>query len=322
MRKTVVPEALTLLQLPPLLQPGDTIGIFCPAGPVRDMSRVESGIVILQELGFRVRLLEALKTQSDHGTYLSASDSVRIRQLHTLWDDKKVKALMAVRGGYGCLRLVGQLDFTLFRENPKFLIGFSDLTVLLAANSVEIGLIGLHGPVVSSLAQSDIASRERLFSLLTGEYKPYAFNQTTPLQIIRPGTGRGRIVVGNLTTLIHLIGTPWEPAFDNAILIIEDTGESMYRIDRMLTHLSCSNRLSNLAGLILGTFDMGGNDEPDARLQKQLSQRVAELTEPYDYPVWGKFPIGHQSLNQAIPYGMEASMESDPVVLTLHPPGE
>lgn len=322
MRETVAPDSSTLLRLPPLLQPGDTIGLFCPAGPVRDMNRVDSGIVILQEMGFRVRILEALQTEIDKGIYLSATDSVRARRLHTLWDDKKVKALMAVRGGYGCLRLLGQLDFTLFREDPKFLIGFSDLTVLLAATSIEAGLIGLHAPVVSSLAQSDIASRERLFSLLTGVYKPYVSNHSTPLQIIRPGTGRGRIVVGNLTTLSHLIGTPWEPVFDNAILIIEDTGESMYRIDRMLTHLSCSNRLSNLAGLILGTFDMGGDDQSEARLQQQLSQRVAELTEPYDYPVWGNFPIGHQSLNQAIPYGMEASMESNQGVMTLHPPGE
>jgi muramoyltetrapeptide carboxypeptidase len=321
MRKTVEPDALSL-RLPPLLQPGDTIGLFCPAGPVRDISRVESGIAILQEMGFQIRILEALQTQINNGIYLSATDSVRTRRLHTLWNDRKVKALMAVRGGYGCLRLAGQLEFSLFRENPKLLIGFSDLTVLLAANSIEAGLIGLHGPVVSSLARSDSASRKRLFALLTGVYKPYIFDKTTPLQIIRSGIGRGRIVVGNLTTLVHLIGTPWEPVFDRAIMIIEDTGESMYKVDRMLTQLACSNRLSNLAGLILGTFDMGGDKGPDAQLQQQISQRVTELTELYEYPVWSNFPIGHQSLNQAIPYGMEASMESNSGVLTLHPPGE
>ena len=315
MKKTVVPDLLPLLPAP--LKSGDTIGLFCPAGPVRNIEQVNAGIALLQDMGFRVRILEELRTQIDNGMYLSATDTVRAHRLHTLWDDEQVKALMAVRGGYGCLRLLDRLDFTLFRANPKLLIGFSDLTVLLASTFIEAGMVGLHGPVVSSLPGTDSASRERLFSLLTGSYQPYPLDNT--IEILRPGTGRGRIIVGNLTTISHLIGTPWEPAFAGSVLIIEDTGEPMYKVDRLLTHLACGGRLANLTGLILGTFDSGASPATDNQLLGPLFERVCELTAHTNYPIWGNFPIGHLSRNQAIPYGMEATMENGQTGLRLHP---
>jgi muramoyltetrapeptide carboxypeptidase len=178
-------------------------------------------------------------------------------------------------------------------------------------------MIGLHGPVVSTLPQIDQLSRERFFSLLTGSYLPCPV--AGQVEILNSGTGCGPIVIGNLTTLVHLIGTPYEPVFSGAILIIEDTGESMYRIDRMLTHLACGGKLANLAGLILGVFDCGDDHKDNVRLQKQIFERVSELTINSAYPVWGSFPVGHSTRNYTIPYGMVATMDSTQGLLHLHP---
>lgn len=315
MKETANPELSPLL--PASLQPGDTIGLFCPAGPVRDIDRIEAGISVLRDMGFRIRVLDGFNRRSDSSIYLAAPDATRVEQLHDLWDDEEVKALMAVRGGYGCLRMLGQVDFHRFRENPKWLIGFSDLTVLLASAFIKAGLIGLHGPVVSSLAGTDTPSKKRFFSLLTGSFQPYSLENS--VTVLRPGTCRGRIVAGNLTTLCHLIGTPWEPVLIDAVLLLEDTGESMYRIDRMLTQLAWAGRLDNLAGLILGTFDAGDRTGRHNLLQAPLFERVRELTTHTSYPIWGNFPCGHLSENQAIPYGMEATMANRTIQLTLHP---
>jgi muramoyltetrapeptide carboxypeptidase len=281
------------------------------------MELVKKGIDCLQDFGFRIKTLESLQEQIDANTYLSAPDTVRAKRLRMLWMDDEVKALMAVRGGYGCLRLLERIDFTLFRDNPKLLIGFSDLTILLAANCSEAGLIGLHGPVVSTLSQVDRQSRERFFSLLTGSYLPCPV--AGKVKILRQGMGHGPLIIGNLTTLVHLIGTPYEPVFENSLLIIEDTGETMYRIDRMLTHLACGGRLANLAGLILGAFDMGSDLQDSNRMQQQLFDRVTDLAKDYAYPVWGNFPVGHGNRNYTLPYGMMATMDGDQGLLSLHP---
>ncbi len=318
MKETANPEFAPLL--PGSLQSGDTIGLFCPAGPVRDSNRIEAGIDVLRDMGFRVRVPDELPLQKDCAIYLAAPDTTRAGQLHELWEDEDIKAVMAVRGGYGCLRMLNQIDFSRFRANPKWLIGFSDLTVLLSATCIKAGLIGLHGPVVSSLAGTDLPSKERFFSLLTGSYRPYALENI--VTVLRPGTGRGRIVAGNLASICHLIGTPWEPDLAGVVLLLEDTGEPMYRVDRMLTQMALGGRLDNLAGLILGTFDTGGSTARDNLLQEPLFERIRELTVHTDYPIWADFPCGHLSGNQAIPYGMEATMESRTSALTLHPATE
>lgn len=314
MRKSTAHDRPTL---PPPLHAGDTIGLFCPAGPIRKMEHVEAGISCLKEMGFQIALAGELEILNDKEGYLAASDTIRADHFHALWLDDNIKALMAIRGGYGCLRLLNHLDFRGIRNHPKLLIGFSDLTALLAANYTRTGLIGLHGPVVSSLTKTDSSSQERLYSVLTGSYLPFHVEDSA--QVLREGTGKGRIIAGNLTTIVHLIGTPWEPAFDGSILVIEDTGEPMYKIDRLLTHLSLCGRLERLSGLILGSFDTGSTGNTVSLLRQELYQRVIELTDKHGYPVWADFPIGHLEQNQAIPYGMGATMDSRDCTLILHP---
>ncbi len=302
--------------LPPPVQPGDTIGLFCPAGPIRNMQAVEQGIACLQNLGFRVKCSRKFRQESDPNVYLAAPDVDRSGELQQLWQDDEVAALMAVRGGFGCLRLLELLDFTMFRDNPKLIIGFSDLTALLAAIHRKTRLIGLHGPVVSTIASSDRSSRQCLLARLTGDFSSCSGNST--MKILRQGTVTGPLIVGNLTTLIHLIGTPYEPQFDEAILVLEDTGESLYKIDRMLTQLALAGKFKQLAGLIIGSFDAGqGADFDEGQLQL-LQERILELTAEKGYPVWSNFPLGHGMRNHALPYGMVASMEADGS-LGLHP---
>lgn len=301
--------------LPPWLKRGDTIGLFCPAGPVREVMHLQAGIQLITDMGFKVKVRGSFEPQEG---YLADSDAKRADNLHALWSDEEVKAVLAIRGGFGCLRLIDRLDMDLFRRHPKFLIGFSDVTVLLNGLLHYAGLVSLHGPVATSLARSDEQTVVSLFSLLTGNFSERI--KPRGLEILRGGgTCRGRLIGGNLTSLVHLLGTPWDSNWDDCILLLEDTNEPMYRLDRMLTQLALAGRLERLAGLLLGTFDTGNEDrQASLRLQEAVWARVMELV-GLEFPVWAAFPVGHQEKNQTLPIGMEASMESGTGTLRLLP---
>lgn len=292
--------------LPPRLKEGDSIGVFHPAGPIQDSAAFESGLHILRDLGLQVRHHHPDGSGPD---YLAAGDKERVRELHALWADDEVKGLIAARGGYGCLRIMNQLDLDFLHSHPKWLIGFSDLTVLLNGIFTKTGLITMHGPVVTSLPRLENMSMERFREQLGGKFSYCAHK--AGLEVLRSNMGQGRLIGGNLTTLAHLIGTPWQPQFAGNILFLEDTTEPVYKLDRMLTHLSCCGFLDNLSGLILGVFDPGHDDRLEMiRLNEQIWERVLELTRSTSYPIWGGFPVGHQTHNLPLPIGMEAIMDS------------
>ncbi len=301
--------------IPPPLRAGDTIGIIHPAGPVRDSEAFASGVRILKELDLHVRMLPVSGSGPD---YLAAGDRERIQELHTLWSDPQVKGLITARGGYGCLRIMGQLDLDCIRKYPKWLIGFSDLSVLLNGIFTTTGLIGMHGPGVTSLPRISRASFGCFRDMIGNDFSEY--RNLSGLEILRGGSGQGTLVGGNLTTLCHLIGTPWLPDLNNAVLLLEDTAEPPYKLDRMLTQLACCGLLDNLAGLILGLFDPGHDDRLEIlRLSEQTWNRVLELTSSTDYPIWANFPMGHQRDNQPLPIGMEAVMASSSSCLQFMP---
>lgn len=301
--------------IPPPLRRGDCIGLFSPAGPVRDKNRVAAGIRLLHELGFRTRQLRSTRESHD---YLAAADQYRADEFHALWADDDIQALMAVRGGYGCLRIIDSLDFPLIRARPKLLIGFSDITVLLNTISARTGLVTVHGPVVTSLIDCDRESLQAFTSLLSGDLREYRFPRQA--EVLRPGRASGILRGGNLATLVHLLGTPWETSWDGTLLFLEDTGEPMYKLDRMLTQLSLGGRLDNLAGLILGTFDSSDADRKS--LQEKVWSRVLELTARSGYPVLGGFPAGHLEMNHPLPIGAAATLDTGSGSLRLHGPGE
>jgi len=299
--------------LPPRLKRGETIGLFCPAGPVRDVQRLRAGVQLIEDLGFTVKVRGPAEPREG---YLADSDGWRAEHLHALWNDEEVRAILAIRGGFGCLRMIGQLDWELFRRQPKFLAGFSDVTVLLNNLVDRAGLVAIHGPMATTLSRSDEPSLASLFGLLTGDFEERL--QPKGMEILRGGTGRGRLVGGNLTTLVHLLATPWDSSWDGCILVLEDTNEPLYRLDRMLTQLALAGRLQRLSGLLLGDFDAGDDGLTNLRIQEAAWSRVLELAAP-GYPVWARFPSGHRERNLALPIGMEAIMESGTGTLRLLP---
>ncbi|WP_457574682.1 S66 peptidase family protein [Desulfolithobacter sp.] len=302
--------------LPQPLRPGDTVGLCSPAGPIREPGRLQQGIDLLREAGFRIKTVRP-PDQYAPEVYLAGPDSERLDELHRLWADDEVKAILAVRGGYGCLRLLPSLDFNFIRTRPKWLIGFSDLTVLLNTFYRETGLITLHGPSAHSLTGLDRDSVERFFTILGGSFPPM---QSRELEILKPGRARGKLVGGNLSTLVHLLGTPWEVDLSGRILILEDTGEPPYRLDRMLTQLAMSRGFRELAGLVLGMFDPGHDDRLETlRLQEMVWQRVLELSHDLAFPIWAGLPFGHLDQNQALPIGMEIEMDDLAGRLHFHP---
>lgn len=290
--------------LPPRLKRGDTIGLVCPAGPVRDVEQLQAGIRLIVEQGFKVKLSGPAEPCEG---YLADTDEQRAAHLHRLWADEEVRAILAIRGGFGCLRLADLLDWDLFARQPKWLVGFSDVTILLNSLYHRSALVAVHGPMGSSLARSDEQSMISLFALLTGRMEERI--RPRGLEVLRSGTGQGPLVGGNLTTLVHLLGTPWDNRWDGCILVLEDTNEPLYRLDRMLTQLAQAGRFEQLAGLVLGDFDLdGGNGVADLRLREAVWARVLELLPP-GFPVWADFPCGHRTANLALPIGMEAVME-------------
>ncbi|KPJ99919.1 MAG: hypothetical protein AMJ60_03375 [Desulfobacterales bacterium SG8_35] len=289
---------------PPAVQKGDTIGLVGPAGPLINKNNFTAGVHILEKKGFRVRYNPRLLNAKG---YLAGSDRERADEFNSLWSDPEVKALVAARGGYGCLRLLDLIDMKQIRKTPKILIGFSDLTVLLAAIHKKTGLVTYHGPVVTTLASIDKQSQKAFFNTLAGTQPPRI--KPARLKILKGGKARGVLFGGNLTTLVHMIATSYEIPWSRAILLLEDIDESPYRLDRLLTHLGQAGRLQKIRGLILGTFSDDARKENGA-MQRAAHERTLELLEKYDIPVWANFPAGHSRRNLTLPIGAEVEMDS------------
>ncbi|MBI5895448.1 MAG: LD-carboxypeptidase, partial [Desulfobacterales bacterium] len=233
---------------PAALQPGATIGIVAPASPF-PKDELEQGLEILRYLGFRVRLADGL---FDVLGYLAGEDARRAAQLMEMFQDATVDGIMCARGGYGCMRILPLLDYHLIRRHPKPFVGFSDITALHQVFCMQSGMVTFHGPLVCTLSKDEDLSRSSLFETLSGQL-PAAVSGAQMSSIL-PGVGEGRLTGGNLTVLCHLLGTPFAPSFAGAILFIEDCGEALYRIDRMLTHMKLSGCFEGLAGIVLGSF--------------------------------------------------------------------
>jgi muramoyltetrapeptide carboxypeptidase len=309
------------VNLPPILLPaplkkGDIVGLVHPAGPVQEEERYNAGIRLIREMGFEVKFQRQIHSSSPE--YLAASDAERAREFNELWADPAVKALLAVRGGYGSLRMLDKVDMDLIRRFPKLFIGFSDVTVLLNVFRQETGLITYHGPSLTTLTRSDRMSVTLFFQALTGRLESILpFDR---LEVLAKGQAHGIILGGNLTTLVHLVGTPYEINLDGSILVIEDVGEAPYRIDRMLTQLKLAGRLDGIRGLILGTFVSKFFGRDDNFDYEAVWSRALELVEELEIPVWADVPCGHGARNFTLPIGVEAEMDGEAGLLRLCSP--
>lgn len=295
---------------PPPLKPGDSIGIIAPGGQLRDVTPLEQGVTILREMGFEVKLPRNLWPGTG---YLADNDANRALEFHRMWCDPDISAIMALRGGFGCLRLIHLLDKDelLKHKQNKLLIGFSDITILHQALFQIDTIISLHGPVVTTLAKSSRESIERLYSCLCGGWNKSI--QENTIEILRGGPPvQGTLIGGNLSSLVSLLATPLDLDWHNSILFLEDVGEPLYRLDRMFTQLAQCDKLNQPQGIILGDFSPSREMDrlESIRFHEEIWTRMLELTESTKIPLWGNFPVGHGAANLALPHGALAEMDN------------
>lgn len=289
------------------LMPGDTVGIVAPAGPF-DPKKFMKGKAVLESMGFRTFFDEDIFQK--HG-FLAGTDIQRADQVNRLFADSAVKAVVCARGGYGSMRILPLLDYKTIQKNPKIFVGFSDISVLLSVLHDRCRLVTFHGPVLTTLAntaeQTIAEMRVALTSNIILELKPEKGI------VIKPGVSSGLVVGGNLTTLCHLVGTPYVPNFKGKILFLEDRAEAPYRIDRMLTQMKLAGCFEGIKGLFLGSFEACGELDEIFRI-------VLEIFRDVNIPILSGFEIGHGRINITIPIGLGATLDADRKILTFHEP--
>ena len=292
---------------PPRLMQGDTVGIVAPAGPF-DPKKFMKGKAVLELMGFRTFFDEGIFQK--HG-FFAGTDVQRADQVNRLFADSAIRAVVCARGGYGSMRILPFLDFETIQKNPKIFVGFSDISVLLSVLDDRCGLVTFHGPVVTTLAN---AIEETIAAMRTA-LKSNTALELTPKEgiVIKSGVSSGIVAGGNLTTLCHLVGTPYAPRFNGKILFIEDVGEAPYRIDRMLTQMKLAGCFEGLKGLFLGSFEECGQLDEIFRI-------VQEIFRDVNIPILAGFEIGHGRINITIPIGLEATLDTDQQILTFHEP--
>jgi len=292
---------------PPRLTPGDTIGIVAPAGPF-DPKNFSQGLSTLESLGFRTRVSDEIFEKTG---YLAGNDAQRARLVNRLFKDPAINAIVCARGGFGSLRILPLVDFGIIRKNPKVFVGFSDITALLTAITNRSGLVSFHGPVVTTLAKASEMTCNTLLGAISSDM-PLEVQPANGV-VIQAGRAQGPLIGGNLTTLCHLLATPFEPRFKHRILLLEDRGEALYRIDRMLCQMKLAGCFDDIAGLVLGSFEECG----DLGVIYQIFQ---EHFQDIHIPILAGFDIGHGKQNMTIPFGIEAILDTDKQLLSFTQP--
>ncbi len=249
---------------PPRLQIGDTVGLIAPAGIV-DLEDVAAAQRNIADLGLKVKLGKHIL---DRYGYLAGKDSDRAADLNAMFADKSVKAIIAMRGGWGCNRILPLLNYTNIRTHPKILMGYSDITSLLLAINARSRLITFHGPVATSTwNQFTVDYVKRILFAGEAVTMQNPTNGQVQFLAIAPGKAKGKLVGGNLSVISAMLGSPYLPTWNQTILFIEEIGEDIYRIDRMLTQLKNAGILNRIAGLIFGQCtNCSLGDEPNFTL--------------------------------------------------------
>ncbi|UCD88976.1 MAG: LD-carboxypeptidase [Desulfobacterales bacterium] len=293
--------------LPRRLRQGDTIGIVAPASSF-DKDTFYQGIAVLESMGFHLSIPDDLFLKN---RYLAGSDKQRAHWVNRFFSDKKIAAILCARGGFGTMKMLSLLDFKLIRKNPKIFVGFSDISALLSVLYTECNAVSFHGPTVTTLANANEETKKSLFLAMTSARKP----EVKPKKgiTIQHGEASGPLIGGNLTTLCHLIGTPYTPKFKGQILMIEEKGEAVYRIDRMLSQMKLAGCFVGIKGLLVGSFEDCG--KPD-----DIYMVIAEAFSHVDIPVLAGFDIGHGKTNITVPIGLAATLDTDKQQLTFHEP--
>ncbi len=288
-----------MIKTPPYLEKGDTIGIVCPAGYMSLEKAAECIRVLQEEWGYNVKIGKTLGSASE--TYFSGTDEERLLDFQQMLDDPEVKAILCGRGGYGMGRIIDRIDFKQFKKHPKWIIGFSDITVLHAHLYSNYYISSLHAPMAAAFNEAGYINRfvQSLRSALEGNWAKYTCETH---EFNRSGEAIGELVGGNLALLTHLVGSDSDIKTRGRILFLEDVGEYIYNVDRMMHQLKRSGKLSKLAGLIIGGFtDMKDTERPFGQTVYEL---IRDIVKEYDYPVCFGFPVSHEKENYALKIGV------------------
>ncbi|GIX48958.1 MAG: peptidase U61 [Candidatus Tectimicrobiota bacterium] len=297
---------------PPALQPGDAVGLAAPASPF-DRRAFDAGVAALQRLGFRVRYTPRV---FEVQRYLAGSDAARADELHRLFADPQVKAIFCCRGGYGAQRLLPLLDPALIRAHAKIFVGYSDLTSLLLYFYSQCRLISFHGPVVAGELSRGLApaTQRQLLGVLGGDAQAMQPppSRLATLRVLRPGEAEGPLLGGCLSLLVCTLGTPFQPCTRGAILFLEDRGERLYAIDRMLTHLRLAGALEGVRGVVFGQHEAVAADR---RQPYGLAEVLLDVLGDLEVPILCGFPAGHCRQPLTLPIGARVAIRDGRLVL-------
>lgn len=291
-----------MITIPPYLKKGDTIGIVCPSGNM-PAENAETCIKTLESWGYRVKVGSTLGSQFN---YFSGSDKQRTQDLQQMMNDSTVKAILCGRGGYGMSRIIDSLDFQKFKKTPKWIIGFSDITVLQAHIFQHYQIATLHAPMAAAFngegyKNEYIASLKEALSGTTSSY------ECATHSLNKKGSGAGDLIGGNLSMIIHLIGSHSSYKTRHKILFLEDVGEYLYNIDRMIIQLERAEMFKHLKGLIIGGFsDMKDTTIP---FGTDVYNLINHHVKDYKFPICYGFPVSHETENVALKIGINHELK-------------
>lgn len=291
-----------------------TLGLIAPASPVYDSKDFDEMLINVKNLGFTVKLGKHVKNRWG---FLAGKDKDRAQDLMDMFEDPTIDAILCVRGGWGCNRILDYIDFDIIKNNPKPLIGFSDITSLHMSIQAKTGVVTFHGPVgTSDWNNFTVNSFDN--ALITAEPQKYNIPQEdlTDAYTIQSGKTSGKILGGNLTVFTAMLGSDYLPDFNNAILFVEEVSESVYRVDRMMTQLRTAGILKQINGFIFGRC----TDCPEGGYGLSLKEVLEDHIKPLGIPAFYGAMISHEDKNVTIPVGMNVKMDADKLSFEIDKP--
>lgn len=297
--------------LPTKLKCGDTIGIISPAGAVKDEKALFKAVKYFENKGYKVKLAPNTLNKN---SYLAGHDEDRLSDLMGFFTDNEVKAIMCSRGGYGTFRLLEGIDWNTIEKNPKIFIGYSDITALLNNFVEKSDLVCFHGPLAASdfgTEEINTYTEENFWKILEGKpTHPYSFKNPVSYECIISGQAQGALLGGNLAILCGLSGTGYFPNLEGKILLLEDIGEPLYKIDRMLMQLKLSGVFNNVSGILFAEFTSMNEQEHENNRESAINL-IKELTKDLNIPVGYGFAASHSCAKATLPFGVKYNFDSE-----------
>ena len=288
------------MKVPEYLKKGDKVAIVCPASYLG--GGIDAAIEVLESWGLVVQVGQTVTAQHHR---FAGDDALRRKDVQNALDDPEIKAIFAARGGYGTVRIIDDLDFSRFMQRPKWIVGFSDITVLHSHLQHQLGVCSIHGQMPKSFGESSEEALRTLHASLFGDMVELVVQQG--LFPNRPGRAQGQLIGGNLAILHSVLASPSDGAFDDKILFLEDVGEPLYNIDRMLWALKRAGKFKALKGLMVGGFS--GLKDPEPGFGQTVEEIIFDKVAAYDFPVAFHVPAGHIPDNRSLVLGSSIDLE-------------